>query len=343
MKFEKKKLAELMNCYAVCPIVRDGRSCYIFATDDEGPCICVDAETGEKETVWNEPGGTMSIVPLPRQSGDFLASQNFLPTFAAKEALIVRAFYRHHAWHTEPWLKLPYVHRFDILERNGSRYFLGCILSCTKEASADWDAPGYLCAAVLDPACSSPEQVETIGPAMHRNHGYWKFQRDGYDCALTACDEGVFEVIPPQHRDGEWQITRILAQAASDAVLVDIDKDGEAELAVIEPFHGSQLVLYHKQGSGYVEMYRHPKEMKFLHALWGGCLQGEQVLIAGYRELDRELFMLTWRDGHICTERIECGGGASNLCVVNHHGNNRLLVANREADEAVVFDCIGGE
>ncbi len=343
MKFKKKVLSNLACCYATCQVEVDGRPYYIFAPDDKGPCYSFDAETGEQQLVSEGPGGTMSIVPIPDRNGDFLISQNFLPVFAGKEAKIVQAIRKIDEWHVEPWVDMPYVHRFDILQRNGSYYFLGCILSSTEAQAVEWDAPGYLLAAELDQSFTAPKKFERIADGMHHNHGYWKFNRDGYDCALTACDEGVFEVIPPENPDQAWQVSRILNKAASDAVYIDIDGDGENELAVIEAFHGTDLVIYRKNDSEFVEMYRHPVKMNFLHAIWGGDLGGEPVLILGYRQLAKDLFLLRWIDGKIQSEIIEHGGGPSNLTVVQYKGNSRLLVANRESDQAVVFDVNAGE
>lgn len=285
----------------------------------------------------------MSLVQLPDRNGEFLASQKFLPVFAARNARIVQVTRENGSWEVEPWLELPYVHRFDILERNGSYYFLGCILSSTMNETVDWDAAGYLVASSLDTTFSPPEKLESIAEGMHHNHGYWKFQRYGYDCALTACDEGVFEVIPPKTAEADWKITKILDKPASDAVYIDVDGDGEDELAVIEPFHGTDFVVYHKENNKYVEMYRHSEEMDFLHAIWGGELQGEPVIILGYRALAKNLTILRWKDRSICSEVIEYGGGSSNLTVVSYNGTDRLVVANRESNQAAIFDVTGGE
>ena len=78
MNFEKTHLCRLPCCYAVSPLTLDGRLKYLLATDDHGPCYCIDAQTLEQETVWEETGGTMSIIPLPGTNGEFLASQRFL-------------------------------------------------------------------------------------------------------------------------------------------------------------------------------------------------------------------------------------------------------------------------
>ena len=90
MEFQKEHLCHLPCCYAVSPLWQNGRLKYLLATDDIGPCYCIDAQDHTCETVWEEPGGTMSIIPLPGTNGEFLASQYFLPNFSALHARIAR-------------------------------------------------------------------------------------------------------------------------------------------------------------------------------------------------------------------------------------------------------------
>jgi hypothetical protein len=115
------------------------------------------------------------------------------------------------------------------------------------------------------------------------------------------------------------------------------------ELAVIEPFHGTDFVIYRRESKGFTKIYRYPEKMEFLHAIWGGELCGERVFIGGYRRLEKNLFILKWRDGGIRAQVIERGSGPSNVSVVNkqsssHISNDRLIVANREAGSADLFE-----
>ncbi|HEX3039678.1 MAG TPA: FG-GAP repeat protein [Caproiciproducens sp.] len=337
MKFTKEHLCDLPFCYAVSPVTLNGRLHYVFATDDTGPCCCIDAETHKAETVWDEPGGTMSVVPVPNSNGDFLASQRFFPGFRALDCRIVRALRENGVWKVNPWLDLPYVHRFDILERGGVYYLLCCILSTTQNPQTDWKCPGVLMAAELNADFSPPKHLDIIAQGMTKNHGYCRVECDGFSKAFTACDEGVFEVLPPERRGGAWTVKKILETHASDVAVCDIDGDGEDELAVIEPFHGTDFVVYHKKENQYTELYRYPNKMDFVHVVWGGKLCGEPVFLGGCRAVDKELFVLRWKHGTICAEQIENGKGPSNVAVIHGAGEDTLLVANRESAEAAVF------
>ena len=210
MKFEKHSLCHIPFCYAVGAMPVGGRQTYFFATDDTGPCYAVDARTLARETVWDGPGGTMSIVPLPNEPDAFLASQNFMPGFAAAHARIVKVKRTPSGWTVTPWLKLPYVHRFDLLQRDGRWYFLACILSSTQEEHARQDCPGYLAAAPMSADFAPPAHLEVIARGMARNHGYCRVARDGYDQAYTACDQGVFRVTPPAAPGENWTVEQLL-------------------------------------------------------------------------------------------------------------------------------------
>ena len=338
MRFQKHHLCHLPFCYAVGAVSVRGHTKYIFATDDQGPCYAIDPQTGQRETVWEGPGGTMSIVPLPNREGTFLASQNFMPGFSAAHAKIVMVSpCPDGTWKVVPWLDLPYVHRFDILERNGYFYFLGCTLSSTKQEQARWDEPGALIVAPISPEFDPPTNLTTIASGMSRNHGYFRLQRPQYTQAYTACDQGVFQITPPEDPSGNWNICQLLNVPASDVAVVDLDGDGQEELATIEPFHGSSFVIYHKQNDHYQETYRYPYPAPFLHALWGGFLQGNPVFLAGCRDGTRELFLIQQEKDGPRAHIIETGYGPSNVAVLPGQHQDIILIANRQCHEGAYF------
>ena len=93
MTIEKKTLDTMDRCYAVAAFKVDGRLQLFYASEGHGPCYMYDAQSLERKVVWEEPGGTMCIVPLENTDGDFLAVQNFFPTFQSEKSTIVYGHY----------------------------------------------------------------------------------------------------------------------------------------------------------------------------------------------------------------------------------------------------------
>ena len=338
MKLEKQKLCTLPECYAVSAVERGGQLYYVLATDAAGACKAVNSATLECETVWETPGGTMSLVPLPGKDGEFLAVQRFLPGFQAAHAEIVHARRTPAGWQVNTFLSMPYVHRFDILRRGGVSYLLFCILCEKKEHEDDWSTAGWLYAAELPDDFSAPVSLTRIAQGMHRNHGYLRAGAPGEEYALTSCDEGVFEVMPPEQRGGEWTVKRILERAVSDIALCDIDGDGVDELAAIEPFHGGAFRVYRRTADGWALLYDYPAgPSAFFHVAWGGTLRGEPVFIGGCRAGNKELFLLRWKNGAIVPEILERGMGPSNVYVRHGAECDVIVAANREGGEGALF------
>jgi hypothetical protein len=337
MEFTKKLLCELPFCYSVSQISRDGRPWILLAPDAPGPCYCFDSLNWERETVWTGPGGTMSMVAWPQGNGSFLAVQGFNPGFQAQKARLVYAFFNGQYWQVETLFELPYLHRFDILERANTKYLVCCTLCSEKMDESDWSSPGGIYVTPLPFQPQGPYQLIRVNGEMTRNHGYWRVKSGEITLALTACDQGVFEVMPPVRVDGSWGVRCVLERPVSDIALCDIDRDGVDELAAIEPFHGSEFVVYHKDGEKWAPFYRYPRKLEFLHVVWGGLLRGQPVFIGGCRGGQRELFLVNCRDGNLQAEIIDSGTGTSNINVINRPDSDLIIAANRESGQAVIY------
>ena len=337
MKISKRHLCHLASCYAASHVVRNGRILLLLAPDAPGPCYAFDSQTFKQEPVWAEPSGTMSLVRLPGGNGDFLAVQRFFPGFQAQGAEIVWVRGREKDWQASTLCKLPYVHRLDVLEREGKKYLLCCTLCTTKNSVDDWTSPGGLYAKELPGNMNEPISLTQIAGGMTRNHGYWRVKNKGYTSALTSCDQGVFEVLPPAKHGGKWIVKKVFDKSVSDLALCDIDGDGLDEMAAIEPFHGNRFCIYKRQENGCSLLYQYLGKTDFLHVAWGGKLRGQSVFIGGCRGGNKELFLLRWQDGKIISEIIEAGAGPANISVVNGKDHDLILVANHESGEGAVF------
>lgn len=342
MKITKHSLGHLPFCYATNHVYENGNLKFLFAPDAPGPCYSFDAKTHEKEVIWEKPGGTMSLIPVPGREGVILAVHRFNPGFQAQDAEIVELTKKNRAWKKRILYKLPYVHRIDVLERGGVQYIIACTISTTKKSVEDWSDPGCIYVAELSGEVVVPPLAKIAG-GMNRNHGYLHLGAPGNSSALTSCDQGIFTVVPPPSRVGEWTIEKIFDKPTSDIALCDIDGDGEEELATIEPFHGTTYAIYRKTRGNYAPIYTTPDPLDFCHVIWGGEIRGEKAFLCGCREGDKALFFIHFRDGKFMTKTIEEGLGPSNAHVVHTRDVDYLLVANRGNGECAVFEIRDGE
>ena len=70
MKFNKHKLTDLFRCYATSSTVVDGERKILLATEGEGACYSYSGEDFKQNTVWDGPGGTMSMISIPGKNGE---------------------------------------------------------------------------------------------------------------------------------------------------------------------------------------------------------------------------------------------------------------------------------
>ncbi len=339
MRFEKQELFELDHCYSVKQIEIDNSQYVVFATEGPGPACLVNVETMETSHIWEEPGGTMCMVPVPRENGSFLSVQKFYFGFNAAEASI--AFSRRDGegrWHTEKLFDMPYLHRFDILQRSGRLYFVGGVLCRSKKSKDDWSNPGYIVAGELNgDSLAEPVEMRVVQDGLTKNHGYGRIQHKGVEQGLFAAEEGVFIITPPANKGGEWSVEHIFDRPTSEARLFDIDGDGVEELVTIEPFHGPYFRVYHETLSGYQMVYECPSGMDFCHVIWVGKLRGVPCILGACRRGPMSLFMITYSDGDYRFTEIDSGVGPSNIDVIYGRECDMIASANREMGRAAFY------
>jgi len=123
-------------------------------------------------------------------------------------------------------------------------------------------------------------KLTPIKDNMLKNHGYYRHvEKDGSTSGIVSFDGGVLQVFPPQTAGGEWRIEELITDAASDAVLMDLNGDGEEELCAIAPFHGDTVNIYEKKNDRFELAYTYPEKLEFLHAIFGGDICGKPVWI----------------------------------------------------------------
>lgn len=344
MKVKKKVISNLNKCYSIARLQYQGGEHILVAAEKQDPCYLFDLDGNLEDTVWEEPGGVMSMVQVPGSDGVFLATHRFYSPNDSKEAkiVIVRPLAKGN-WEVKTLVDLPFVHRFDVVTRNGVSYLIACALKSGHEYKEDWSMPGKVYAAVLPEDLEGYDEnhqleLKVLKDQMLKNHGYYKVQKDGVDTCLISSNEGVFRFTPPEAPDKEWKIEQLVDEPASDAVLVDLDGDGKEELAFISPFHGNQVCIYRETENGYDKVYSYDTA-EFAHAIYGGTLLGKPAVIIGHRKGERDLLLFTWDQdkGEFQAEILDHDCGPANVLKFTRGEEEVLVSTNREINEVAMY------
>lgn len=347
MKFEKKLIDRLEKCYSLAELKWNGKKCYLVAAEKHDACRIYDENGNYLDTVWNEPGGTMTMVPIPEKDGEFLATHCFYSPNDSKEASIVYVRFQNGKWNVEELLKLPFVHRFDILRQNGVNYLIACTLKSGHEYKDDWRFPGKVYAAELPEDLSlydkhNPLKLMVIAENLLKNHGYTRCVENGKMTGIVSCENGVYQFFPPENSEDEWKMVQLLDVPTSDAVKLDLNGDGVAEIFAMSPFHGNRAIVYREEQGEYIADYIHEERLEMLHAIDCGVLNEKPCVIFGYRKEKKELLYLNYNEKRKSYEvgMIDEGCGPANVLIYEANGNSYILAANRESDEVARYKLI---
>ncbi len=344
MKVKKKVISNLTKCYSIAPLDYRGKKHVLVAAEKVDQCLLFDLDGNEEEVIWTEPGGVMSMVQVPGTDGQFLATHRFYSPNDSKEAKIIIATPgEKDGWEIRTLVALPFVHRFDIVMRDGVTYLIACALKSGHEYKEDWSCPGKVYAAELPRDLSGfseehPLELTVIKDNMLKNHGYYKVEDQGIETCIISSENGVFQFVPPKKGE-EWEIVQLLDEAASDAVLVDFDEDGEKELAVLSPFHGDQIRIFKKQCGIFQKVYEYERPAEFCHAIYGGMLCERPALVIGHRKGSRNLMAFFYKQEtkNYEMQLIDENCGAANVYHYMKDGKDVIISTNREIDEVAMY------
>lgn len=357
MQIQKKVIANLPKCYAICQLDVDGQRSFLVATEKLGDCQRFTLDGEYLETIWSEPGGIMTMVQIPQGNGAFLSTQRFFSPNDSKEAKLVLAepvdaggaavknLEEPHTWRIRVLTELPFLHRFDILSVGARRYLIACCLKSGHDYKEDWTHPGRVYVTELPEdlgpyGADNPLPLTVLREGLTKNHGYGRcVMPDGGPGSLIAAENGIFRIAPPRVAGGEWSVEQLTSEPASDCTEIDFDGNGLKEILVFAPFHGEVLTILKPGAAGYETVYRHAEPLEFLHAIWSGELLGEPTAVIGYRRGRRELLAVRYdkAKGDYALEVIDSDRGPTNVSVFEYGGAPVVIATNRETDEVALY------
>ena len=344
MHFEKQVVCRLNKCYALAPLRFQGEDCFLVGAEKHDPTYLFHRDGRLLSTVWTEPGGVMTLEPLPGGGGAFLATQAFYSPNDGKEARIVIAAPRDGGWEVRTLADLPLVHRFGLLARGSVRYLLACTIKNDYQGRDDWRQPGTVYAGALPEDLSGFDarrqlRLLPIRTGLWRNHGFCKYRDQGCETALIGSQEGLFQFIPPAAPGDFWEVRKLLDTPCSDAVMADFDGDGQPEIGCFTPFHGDTLQIYRRQrDGGYALCWQMPCALEMLHATWLGSRRGRPIWFVGCRKGLRQTLALYWAEGTYRTEVVDGEAGAANALQLDE---DTLVCANHTANEVAIYHISG--
>ncbi len=345
MNVEKKVIGSLNKCYSMAELDYKDRHCFLVAAEKQDPCYLFDEQGNKLETVWEKPGGVMTMQQVPGSDGQFLATQKFYSPNDSAEAFIAVVTPKEEGWTVEKIVDAPFVHRFGILPVNGVNHLIVCTLKSDHEYKNDWRYPGAVYTAILPDSLEGASVVlKPLKTGLLKNHGFSVYEGQ----AVVGTENGTFLFTPPETPDGKWKEKLLLDIPSSDSILLDFDGDGQLELGSIAPFHGNSLTIYHLDEHGrYVPQWKYERpeaETEMIHATWAGMIAGKPVWAVGWRKGTRNTILIFWdpETGTYKTQEIDHNTGAANLMhFVNEKGEDILVATNREVDQIAMFTIKG--
>lgn len=328
---EKTVLDEFEKLYAQAVIKKNGKPIkYLGGAEAVGPGVAIEVnDFSNKQILWDgeNHGGTMTICQI-NDNGDFYANERFYPIFHAPDCVLVYGKLTENGYQLNEVQKIPYLHRFDVIEVGQDKVFVGATLAKEKQDKDDWSQPGEILIGKLNEDPAKPFALQVLQTGITKNHGYCTTTYNGKRAILITGVEGLFCVYIPEKFEDKWEVKKMMDVEISDACTVDIDGDGQDELVTIEQFHGNELNVYKKQNNNWKKIFT--KEIAFGHGLWGGKLLGENRFIAGWRQGSQELICFNYNNGKI-EELLIGNGGTSQFSVWEDDNKAYILSADRQA------------
>ena len=349
MKIHKQVIGHLYKCYSMTSLDYNRRKYILVASEKNDKCLMFDEYGNLKETIWDQPGGVMSMVQWPNTNGIFLSTQKFYsPNDSINSEIVVVTPDENNNWKVNTFIKMPHIHRFDLIQYKGNIHLIICTLKSDHKYKDDWSTSGKVYSAILPNNIDKSnieyniKLKEIKEDKLFKNHGYYRINQNGIPSSLISSDNGIYLFQPPECKDDNWHIKQILDLPTSDCVLLDIDNDGKEELITISPFHGNEISIFKNYDGKFKKIYQYEKPLEFSHAIFGGMLWGKQSVIIGHRDGNKDIIRFTFDNetNNYVTETIDKNVGSTNVFKFVRNNKDILVSCNREINEIAMYSTI---
>ncbi len=336
----------MFKCYSTNALSIDGKSQVLFA--GEGPGIFkryFGDDFKESQLIWDDTaklGGTMSVVTVPEYENIFFISTGFFSMVDSEKSKIFIVKVDGDKVEKRQIAEIDYLHRFGVATVEGRRYLVAATLHGGKVDKPDWSKPGKVLVSEIpmdlekDFTC----ELTVLKDDLFINHGFSFGQFDGRTAALIGSKIGAFAVYPPQDGNPKWVCEKVLDFPVSDITSIDLDSDGENELAILDPFHGDHFGIYKRVDGEFKCVFEYDKHLDFYHAISAGTLCGVPSVVIGARKEDMDLYVVQYdsEKGEFFSTLVDTNVGPANAAI--HHladGRDIILSANRQINQAAIY------
>lgn len=343
MKVEKIVLDDMERCYCNTYMKIANEDYFIFASEaNPGVCFAYHGKDfSKKDVVWENIGGTMSIVPFADRQGEFLAITEMYLKESPSRATLVWAKKVNETWQVQPILHLPYIHRFDIYHVGNKNYFIGATIARDKLNKEDWRHPGQIyIGEIPNDLQKETIKLKLLKDGLYVNHGYWSDEENGIPCGYFGSEEGITKVVPP-HDNEDWKVENILGGHVGEISLIDINCDGKKEIITIEPFHGNSINIYQKKNDNYEKVYKYPFELDFAHALSSGTIENKNTFFIGSRKANQEIAIIQYINDKYVETILDKDVGPANFTIKNIDDITYVLSSNHTSKQACIYKIKG--
>lgn len=340
MNIKKYVLDDMDRCYCNAHMKIDGEDFFIFASEaNPGVCIAYHGnDFSKKEVIWDNVGGTMSIIPFEDRQGEFLAITEMYLKESPSRATVLWAKRTNGNWTIKPVMYLPYLHRIDIYNVNGKNYFVGATIARFKLNKEDWNQPGQIYVGEIPNDLNNENiKLKLLVDNRYINHGYCRDYENNIPCGYFGSEEGLIKVLPP-HDNNDWSYEEVLKGRIGEISLLDINDDGRKELITIEPFHGNKIAIYQNINNEYSQVYQYSNSIDFAHALCSGTINNIKTFIIGIRKADEELAMIQYQNDKYIETIIDKEVGPANCSLVNIDNKTYILSSNHTSKKACIYE-----